>query len=81
VKLCEIGEFGLNARIKSSWSASSPQVIKGRGNDLVSAVDLLIEDVHFDLSFIDPYPLGRKSLAGNLSDLAAMGATPRCDST
>jgi thiamine-monophosphate kinase len=88
VKLREIGEFGLIARIKNSWPASSPQVIQGigddaavsslgPGNDLVSTVDLLIQDVHFDLSFIDPYALGRKSLAVNLSDLAAMGATPR----
>jgi len=88
VKLREIGEFGLISRIKNSWPASSPQVVQGigddaavsslgPGNDLVSTVDLLIEDVHFDLSFIDPYPLGRKSLAVNLSDLAAMGATPR----
>jgi len=88
VKLREIGEFGLISRIKNSWPASSPQVVQGigddaavsslgPGNDLVSTVDLLIEDVHFDLSFIEPYPLGRKSLAVNLSDLAAMGATPR----
>ncbi len=81
MKLREIGEFGLIARVKNSWPVSSPQVIKGEGYDLVSTVHLLIEDVHFDLSFIDPYPLGRKSLAVNLSDLAAMGATPRCDST
>ncbi len=81
MKLREIGEFGLNALIKNSWSASSPQVIKGEGCDLVSTVRLLSEDVHSDLSFIDPYPLGRKSLAGNLSDLPAIGATPRCDST
>ena len=88
MKLREIGEFGLIARIKNSWPSSSPQVIQGigddaavsslgPGNDLVSTVDLLIEDVHFDLSFIDAYPLGRKSLAVNLSDLAAMGAAPR----
>jgi thiamine-monophosphate kinase len=92
VKLREIGEFGLIARIKNSWPASSQQVIRGIGDDaavfslspgydLVSAVDLLVEDDHFDLSFIDPHPLGRKSLAVNLNDLAAMGATPRCDST
>lgn len=88
MKLREIGEFGLIARIKKSWPPSSPRVIQGMGDDaavsslspgddLVSTVDLLIEDVHFDLSFIDPFPLGRKSLAVNLSDLAAMGATPR----
>ena len=88
MKLREIGEFGLIARIKESWPASSPQVFQGigddaavssllPGNDLVSTVDLLIEDVHFDLSCITPRQLGRKSLAVNLSDLAAMGATPR----
>ncbi|MCX5918503.1 MAG: thiamine-phosphate kinase [Deltaproteobacteria bacterium] len=88
MKLREIGEFGLIARIKKSWPASSPQVFQGigddaavssllPGNDLVSTVDLLIEDVHFSLSWITPRQLGRKSLAVNLSDLAAMGASPR----
>jgi thiamine-monophosphate kinase len=92
VKLREIGELGLIARVKNSWPASSQQVIKSTGDDtavsslspgydLFSTVDLPVEDDHFDLSFIDPYPLGRKSLTVNLSDLAAMGATPRCDST
>jgi thiamine-monophosphate kinase len=91
VKLREIGEFGLIARVKNLWPASSQQVIKSIGDDaavsslspgyaLFSTMDLL-EDDHFDLSFIDPYPLGRKSLTVNLSDPAAMGATPRCDST
>lgn len=47
------------------------------GNDLVSTVDLLIEDVHFELSWITPRQLGRKSLAVNLSDPASIGATPR----
>jgi thiamine-monophosphate kinase len=88
VKIREIGEFGLIARIKKDWPASSPQIFQGigddaavssllPGNDLVSTVDLLIEDVHFELSWITPRQLGRKSLAVNLSDLAAMGATPR----
>jgi thiamine-monophosphate kinase len=88
VKLREIGEFGLIARIKKSWPPSSPQVFQGMGddaavssllpgNDLVSTVDLLIEGIHFDLSWIAPRQLGRKSLAVNLSDLAAMGAVPR----
>jgi len=88
VKLREIGEFGLIARIKKSWPASSPQVFKAigddaavssllPGNDLVSTVDLLLEDVHFELSWISPFQLGRKALAVNLSDMAAMGAVPR----
>ena len=88
MKLSEIGEFGLIARVRKSWPASSPQVFAAigddaavssllPGNDLVSTTDLLIEDVHFDLSWISPFQLGRKSLAVNLSDLAAMGAVPR----
>ena len=44
---------------------------------MVSTVDLLIEDVHFELSWISPFQLGRKTLAVNLSDMAAMGAVPR----
>ncbi|MFB2539412.1 MULTISPECIES: thiamine-phosphate kinase [unclassified Acinetobacter] len=42
---------------------------------LVSCVDLLVADRHFPLD-TDPYAIGWKSVAVNLSDLAAMGATP-----
>jgi thiamine-monophosphate kinase len=88
VKLREIGEFGLIDRIRDRLPASSPYVFQGIGDDaavsslspgadLVSTVDLLMEDVHFHLSLTTPHQLGRKALAVNLSDLAAMGATPR----
>jgi len=87
VELQEIGEFGLIARIKSHLPAFPPFVLKGIGDDaaisslstgaeLVSTVDLLVEGVHFDLSLTSAYLLGRKSLAVNLSDIAAMGAKP-----
>ncbi|HEY2818277.1 MAG TPA: thiamine-phosphate kinase [Casimicrobiaceae bacterium] len=46
------------------------------GMELVLSVDMLVEDRHF-LRGTDPYRLGHKTLAANLSDLAAMGATPR----
>ena len=39
--------------------------------------DTLVEDVHFDTSFHPPFLLGRKTAAVNLSDIAAMGGTPR----
>jgi thiamine-monophosphate kinase len=45
------------------------------GRQWVVSTDALIEGRHF-LSDVDPYTLGHKSLAVNLSDLAAMGATP-----
>lgn len=52
-------------------------VIREGGKNLVLTKDLLIENVHFRSSFSPPRFLGRKSLAVNLSDIAAMGAEPR----
>jgi len=46
------------------------------GTELVVATDMLLEGTHF-LPGADPRALGHKSLAVNLSDIAAMGATPR----
>src|SRR5438105_11592490 len=46
------------------------------GMELVISVDMLVEGRHF-LRDTDPHRLGQKTLAVNLSDLAAMGATPR----
>lgn len=45
-------------------------------NNLAITTDTLVENVHF-FSDVDPYSLGYKSLAVNLSDLAAMGANPK----
>lgn len=44
--------------------------------DLIITQDTLIEDVHFRKSTISPYYLGRKSIAVNLSDIAAAGGEP-----
>lgn len=46
------------------------------GKDLILTQDTLIEDVHFRKSTISPYFLGRKSIAVNLSDIAASGGVP-----
>ena len=48
----------------------------GDGTSLVVTTDMLIEEVHFRLCTTDPYRLGRKSLAVNLSDIAASQAAP-----
>ena len=45
--------------------------------DLVITADLLVEDVDFRLEWMTPQSLGRKALAVSLSDIAAMGATPK----
>ena len=46
------------------------------GSDWIISTDMLVEGVHFDLRWHPPELLGRKCLAVNLSDLAAMAGTP-----
>lgn len=85
--LREIGELGLIKRIRHWVAPSHPDLIQGIGDDvaviemgdkaLLVTTDILIEGIHFDRSWIDPYPLGKKALAVNLSDIAAMGGTPK----
>jgi thiamine-monophosphate kinase len=86
MKLTEIGEFAVIATIKE-MAAAGPGIIKGIGDDaailrpspgMVSLVttDLLLEGVHFNLDFTDPYRLGKKAVAVNLSDMAACGGIP-----
>ena len=85
--LREIGEFGLIHRIRKWITSSDPGLIQGIGDDvaviemgsraLLVTTDILIEDIHFDLSWINPYRLGRKALAVNLSDIASTGGIPK----
>jgi thiamine-monophosphate kinase len=85
MKLSRLGEFGLIERIRTRAAAGrgvrigigddAAWVATPAGSSLVTA-DLLIEGVHFDLGWISLFELGYKSLAVNLSDIAAMGGAP-----
>jgi len=88
MKLKDIGEFGFIDRIRPETLARPEDVIKGIGDDCsvcrssrdrvtLLTTDMLVEDVHFQLGRIPPHKLGRKSIAVNLSDIAAMGGTPK----
>jgi thiamine-monophosphate kinase len=44
---------------------------------LIITTDTLVESIHFDLDYFDPWHLGRKTAAVNLSDVGAMGGDPR----
>ena len=48
-----------------------------RGVSLLATTDLLIEDVHFRRRWAEPADIGAKAIAVNVSDIAAMGGTPR----
>jgi thiamine-monophosphate kinase len=88
MKISDLGEFGLIAKIKQQSKRRSPATLIGIGDDaaalslspskkLLATTDMLLEGVHFDLSYTDLYSLGWKSAAVNLSDIAAMGGVPR----
>jgi thiamine-monophosphate kinase len=85
--LRKIGEFGLIEKVRKWLPAAHREVLQGIGDDaavisvgaktLLITTDILIEGIHFNRSWINPYHLGKKSLLVNLSDIAAMGGTPR----
>ena len=52
-------------------------VLNLAGSEFCVTTDLMVEGVHFDMSYTSPQDLGFKAMAANLSDLAAMGALPR----
>jgi thiamine-monophosphate kinase len=78
----QLGEFGLIDRIAQKFSRVNPSSIKTIGDDaaviagsdevtLVST-DMLLEGIHFDLSYMPLQHLGYKAVAVNVSDIAAM---------
>ena len=50
--------------------------LRAKTDSFLVTADLLLEDVHFDLSWTSLSDLGYKTLAVNLSDIAAMGGIP-----
>lgn len=87
MKVGELGEFGLIERIAGRVGEARKPVVEGIGDDasilaptpgheIVTTTDMLIEGVHFLLEKTPPADLGFKSLAVNISDIAAMGAVP-----
>jgi thiamine-monophosphate kinase len=81
----QLGEFGLIERISREFSLVNDTSLKGIGDDaaVISAVndnilvstDMLVEGIHFDLSYVPLHHLGYKAVAVNVSDIAAMNAT------
>ena len=83
--LASLGEFGLIDHLTANLKCTQPSTVKGIGDDAavldfkskktVVSTDLLIEGVHFDLSYMPLKHLGYKAIVVNLSDIYAMNAT------
>lgn len=88
MKKQRLGEFQLIQRFLSLFPPSPADLVTPAGDDcaviampsgdlLLITTDLLVEGIHFTMDSISPYQLGVKSMAVNLSDIAAMGGIPR----
>ena len=86
-ELSSLGEFGLIDQIASAVELKNPESVRGIGDDAavidngdemtVVTTDMLVEGVHFDLTFQPLKHLGYKAVTVNLSDIYAMNATPK----
>lgn len=86
MELSHVGEFGLIERLRTIvgepsegevWVGDDAAVLRAPSGTILFTTDLLIEGVHFDTAFTGPEDLGYKSIAVNVSDVAAMGGVPR----
>lgn len=87
MNISELGEFGLIDRLTKNLPPLHPTSVKGVGDDcavmhypdseILVTSDMLMEGVHFDLTYIDLQHLGYKSAMVNMSDIFAMGGIPR----
>jgi thiamine-monophosphate kinase len=85
-ELSELGEFGLIDLLTKNIELKNQSTLKGVGDDaavidvspdkLLVSTDVLIEGVHFDLTYTPLKHLGYKSVVVNLSDIAAMNGKP-----
>lgn len=86
-EISKLGEFGLIHRLTDNIKIKNESTIKGVGDDcavlhypdseVLVTTDMLMEGVHFDLTYIDLQHLGYKSAMVNISDIFAMNGTPR----
>lgn len=86
-EISELGEFGLIDRLTEGLQIKNPSTLRGVGDDcavldykdskVLVSTDLLVEGVHFDLTYVPLKHLGYKSAVVNFSDVYAMNGRPR----
>lgn len=85
--ISKLGEFGIIHHLTDNIKIKNESTVKGVGDDcavlhypdseVLVTTDMLMEGVHFDLTYIDLQHLGYKSAMVNISDIFAMNGTPR----
>ena len=85
--ISKLGEFGLIHHLTDNIKIKNESTVKGVGDDcavlhypdseVLVTTDMLMEGVHFDLTYIDLQHLGYKSAMVNISDIFAMNGTPQ----
>lgn len=86
-ELSTLGEFGLIDHLTRDIKIKNESTLKGVGDDaavldyrqkkILVSTDMLIQDIHFDLTYTPLKHLGYKAVAVNASDICAMNGTPR----
>ncbi|MFH1321169.1 MAG: thiamine-phosphate kinase [Bacteroidota bacterium] len=86
-ELSELGEFGLIDHLTKNIKLKNPGSVKGVGDDAavinckntltIVTTDMLVEGIHFDLTYTPLRHLGYKSVVVNISDIYAMNAQPK----
>lgn len=86
-ELSQFGEFGLIEHIKNSVELVNESTIKGIGDDaavieyqnknILVSTDMLVEGIHFDLTYVPLKHLGYKAVVVNMSDIYAMNGIPK----
>lgn len=86
-ELSELGEFGLIDHLSESARKYHDSTKVGIGDDAaviekgdvnwLASTDILMEGIHFDLSYFPLHHLGYKAIASNISDIAAMNGIPK----
>lgn len=87
MRLHELGEFGFLARVQATLPTTLPGVVRGSGDDaavltceapfLLLSTDAMVEGQHFRREWLTLREVGERAARAALSDLAAMGGTPR----
>ena len=87
-ELSQLGEFGLIRRLTSGFVLQNKETVKGIGDDaavlrfesekdMLVSTDMLLEGVHFDLTYMPLKHLGYKAAVVNFSDIYAMNGQPK----